>query len=101
MPHTYAKNTLHIVFSTKDRRAAIPPEFQPEMWAYAAGVCQKIGIAVLAIGGIDNHMHMLLQNSRRIVRCKSGVDDQIEYFAVGRRTRTNIRVAARIWSVQR
>ncbi|HKQ87828.1 MAG TPA: IS200/IS605 family transposase [Candidatus Acidoferrales bacterium] len=61
MPHTYARNTLHVVFSTKNRRAAIPIEFQPEMWAYAAGVCQKIGITVFAIGGIDNHMHLLLQ----------------------------------------
>src|SRR5579875_2024576 len=61
MPHTYAQNTLHIVFSTKDRRSAIPMEFQPEMWAYAAGVCKNIGITVRAIGDTDNHMHMLLQ----------------------------------------
>ena len=61
MPHTYAKNMLHIVFSTKDRRAAIPPEFQPEMWAYAAGVCKNMGVGVRAIGGTDNHIHMLLQ----------------------------------------
>ncbi|HTZ75920.1 MAG TPA: IS200/IS605 family transposase [Candidatus Aquilonibacter sp.] len=60
MPHTYAQNTLHIVFSTKDRRAAIPAEFQPEMWTYAAGVCKNIGVGVRAIGGTDNHMHMLL-----------------------------------------
>jgi REP element-mobilizing transposase RayT len=29
MSHTYAQNLLHIVFSTKDRRKAISPEFQP------------------------------------------------------------------------
>lgn len=61
MPHTYAQNTLHIVFSTKERRAAITLEFQPEMWAYAAGVCKNIGIIARAVGGTENHMHLLLQ----------------------------------------
>jgi REP element-mobilizing transposase RayT len=61
MPHTYSENTLHVVFSTKDRRASMSVEFQPMMWAYAAGVCRSLGIVALAIGGTDNHMHLLVQ----------------------------------------
>jgi REP element-mobilizing transposase RayT len=49
------------VFSTKDRRKAIPKEFQPQMWAYAAGVCRKQGIFVHAIGGMEDHIHVLIQ----------------------------------------
>ena len=41
MPHTYAQNIIHVVFSTKDRRKTISPEFQPKMWAYAAGICRQ------------------------------------------------------------
>ncbi|HXR32562.1 MAG TPA: IS200/IS605 family transposase [Verrucomicrobiae bacterium] len=61
MSHTYAQNVIHVVFSTKDRRKAIPEEFQPRLWAYAAGVCQNLGILVHAIGGTQDHIHLLIQ----------------------------------------
>ncbi len=61
MPHTYAQNIIHVVFSTKDRRKTISPEFQPKMWAYAAGICKNLGILVHAIGGLEDHIHFLIQ----------------------------------------
>src|SRR5260370_32270852 len=30
--HTYAQNVIHVVFSTKDRRKSISPDFQPKVW---------------------------------------------------------------------
>jgi putative transposase len=59
--HTYAQNVIHVVFSTKDRRKLMPNEFRPRMWAYAAGICKKFDIPVLAIGGTEDHIHFLLQ----------------------------------------
>jgi putative transposase len=61
MPHTYAQNVLHLVFSTKDRAKLIPKELQPRMWAYAAGICKNHEILVHAIGGMDDHIHLLIQ----------------------------------------
>ena len=61
MSHTYAQNVVHIVFSTKDRRKTISGEFQPRMWAYAAGICMKLGIVVHAVGGMEDHIHFLIQ----------------------------------------
>ncbi len=61
MPHTYAQNVIHIVFSTKYRRKTISKEFQPRMWAYAAGICKNHGIFVHAVGGMDDHIHLLIQ----------------------------------------
>ena len=52
MSHTYAQNVIHVVFSTKGRRKTISAEFQPKMWAYAAGICKKLGILVHAVGGM-------------------------------------------------
>src|SRR5271170_2893893 len=49
MPHTYAQNTVHIIFSTKDRRKSIPKEFQSALWAYIAGICKNHGIFTQAI----------------------------------------------------
>jgi putative transposase len=59
--HTYAQNVLHVVFSTKDRRKTIPREFQPQMWAYAAGICKRHEIRVHAVGGMEDHIHLLIQ----------------------------------------
>ena len=61
MSHTYVQNAIHVVFSTKDRRKTIAAEFQPKMWAYSAGICKKQGIFVHAIGGMEDHIHFLIQ----------------------------------------
>jgi putative transposase len=52
---------MHIVFSTKERRKIIPTEMKERLWAYTAGICQHQGLFVHAMGGMDNHIHMLLQ----------------------------------------
>jgi REP element-mobilizing transposase RayT len=60
MSHTFAKNHLHVVFSTKERRKTIAKELQPELWSYMAGICHNLDIASIAIGGTDDHTHILL-----------------------------------------
>ena len=61
MSHTYAQNVIHVVFSTKERRRLIEKEFQSRMWSYVAGICKKEHIFVHAIGGMDDHIHLLIQ----------------------------------------
>lgn len=61
MSHTYAQNVVHVAFSTKDRRKAIPEPFQSRLWEYTGGVCRNIGILLLAMGGTEDHVHMLVQ----------------------------------------
>ena len=61
MSHTYAQNVIHVVFSTKDRRKLMSGEFRPRIWAYAVGVCKKFDIRVLAVGGMEDHLHLLLR----------------------------------------
>jgi putative transposase len=61
MPHTFTQNTMHVVFSTKNRTKTIPKAFQPELWAYAAGICRNHKIVPLEIGGADDHIHLLIQ----------------------------------------
>jgi len=61
MSHTYTQNVIHVVFSTKERRKLISAEFRPRLWAYAAGICKNVGIFAHGIGGMDNHIHLLLQ----------------------------------------
>ncbi len=60
MPHTFASNLLHVVFSTKTRRRDIDFEMQPRLWAYMGGIARERGVCALAIGGTDDHLHMLV-----------------------------------------
>jgi putative transposase len=48
------------VFSTKDRRPTIRPEFRAELWAYLGGIARENGCKALAVGGVDDHAHVLL-----------------------------------------
>jgi len=49
--HSFVKNHIHLVFSTKDRTANIAKTIQPEMWSYMAGICRNQGMAAIAING--------------------------------------------------
>jgi putative transposase len=61
MSHTYAHNPVHVVSSTKERRKLIPIMSQSRLWAYLAGVCKKHRIFVHEIGGMEDHLHMLIE----------------------------------------
>ena len=61
MSHTFTKNHQHIIFSTAKRRKLIEKEFQPKLWAYMAGICRNHGIFVRTIGGVEDHIHMLIE----------------------------------------
>ncbi|MBZ5707517.1 MAG: IS200/IS605 family transposase [Acidobacteriia bacterium] len=61
MPHNYAANFVHCVFSTKDRRDAIPPELQARLWAYLGGIARRLELDLLAVGGTANHVHLLIE----------------------------------------
>jgi len=61
LSHTYAQNVVHVVFSTKERRLLINKEFQPRMWDYVGGICRAERIFVHAIGGMEDHIHLLIQ----------------------------------------
>jgi REP element-mobilizing transposase RayT len=60
MPHSYVSSVFHIVFSTKQRMQLIPADRQPRLWNYLAGIALNHGIQVLAVGGTENHVHMLV-----------------------------------------
>ncbi len=60
MAHTYVSALYHCVFSTKERRGSIPPAKQTDLWSYLGGIARKNGFKALAVGGTDNHAHLLL-----------------------------------------
>ena len=58
MSRSFVLNLVHCVFSTKGRAQLIR---DPEpLWAYFRGIARNCGFDILAVGGTDNHVHMLL-----------------------------------------
>jgi REP element-mobilizing transposase RayT len=60
MGHTYTSLLFHCVFSTKERRAWIDPELQERLWPYLGGIARENDMTALSIGGVADHVHMLL-----------------------------------------
>jgi len=58
MARSYVLNYIHCVCSTKQRTQLIrDPE---SLWAYIRGVARNRNFDLLAIGGTDDHVHILL-----------------------------------------
>lgn len=61
MPGTYSQVLLHIVFSTKERRAQIKPAIQGRLYEYVGGIVRAEKGTLIAIGGMPNHVHLLIR----------------------------------------
>jgi REP element-mobilizing transposase RayT len=50
-----------VVFSTKGRVRSIGTELQPKLWAYLRGIARNTKVNALAIGGMEDHVHSLIE----------------------------------------
>jgi len=60
LAHSFARVTIHIVFSTKGRKNLIPVNKLQELLAYVIGIARNLRIPLLAVGGMPNHIHILI-----------------------------------------
>ena len=60
MSHSYVQNHLHVVFSTKEREKLIAKSMQPRLWSYMAGIARNHDFLVIANGGMEDHVHLLI-----------------------------------------
>jgi REP element-mobilizing transposase RayT len=61
VPQSYTSLYYHLVFSTKNRAETIVPEIQPRLYEYIGGLVRGEGGTLLAIGGIPDHVHLLVK----------------------------------------
>ncbi len=57
---SYVSSYYHCVFSTKERRPLIQPKLRERLWPFLGGVARLNKMKALEIGGIADHVHMLL-----------------------------------------
>ena len=66
MSHSYVSNLLHYVFSTKERRPLITPDLQIRLFPYIGGIAREHNMKLIAAGGVDDHVHILLSMQKTI-----------------------------------
>jgi REP element-mobilizing transposase RayT len=60
MPSTHTNLHVHITFSTKNRQPHITASWRSNLHAYAGGTIRGLGATALAVGGIADHIHLLI-----------------------------------------
>jgi len=60
MPSTHLSLHYHLVFSTKERRAIIADDWRERLHAYMGGILNDMGAVPQAIGGVADHVHLLV-----------------------------------------
>ena len=60
MAHTFSSLSIHCIFSTKERIPILSPEIRERLWPYLGGIAKQNGIKPACIGGVADHVHLLL-----------------------------------------
>lgn len=60
MPSTHLSLHFHVVFSTKNRAPIITTAWRDRLHAYLGGVVRNVGGVPEAIGGVADHVHLLI-----------------------------------------
>ncbi len=67
MGQSLAQVYVHIIYSTKNRQPFLQDvEFRHGLHAYLGGICQHQGCPTLAIGGVEDHVHVLCRLGKTI-----------------------------------
>jgi REP element-mobilizing transposase RayT len=59
MPQSLSKVILYIVFSTKNREPWVESDVRPRMHAYLATICRDLGVELVRVGGVADHVHIV------------------------------------------
>ena len=60
MPHSFISCHIHYVFSTKDRQKLLTPDIQERLYPYLGGIARTNNMKALTVGGVKEHVHMLV-----------------------------------------
>lgn len=60
MPSTHLSLHYHLIFSTKDRVALMHKDWRSRLHAYMGGIVNDLGGVPETIGGVEDHVHLLI-----------------------------------------
>lgn len=60
MPSTHLSLHYHLIFGIKERRAFIDEVWRDRLHAYMGGLVRTLGGVPIAVGGMGDHVHLLI-----------------------------------------
>ena len=76
MASTHLSLHYHLVFSVKDRRRLIVPEWSARLHAWLGGATRELGGIPECVGGVEDHVHLLV--GLRATHCLADVLREIK-----------------------
>jgi len=64
--HSFTSILIHCVWSTKKRESFLGSEVRNRLWPYLGGIARENRMKALAIGGVADHVHMLISLPRTL-----------------------------------
>ena len=71
MANTYTSLNYHIVFSTKGREPWLDEQLRERLWAYLGGIARENKMKAIEVGGIADHVHLLLSIPANVALSKA------------------------------
>jgi len=69
--HSFVSSLHHCVFATKGREPLLSAEIRQRLWPYLGGIARENNIKALAIGGVADHIHILVSLPARMSIAKA------------------------------
>ena len=69
--HSFVSCLMHCVWATKERRRLINQELQQRLWPYLGGIARENRMKALIVGGVEDHVHVLLSIPSTLTLAKS------------------------------
>ena len=60
MANTYSQIYIQVVFAVEARDSLVHPDWKGELFKYIIGIVKKKGQKLIAIGGVADHIHLLI-----------------------------------------
>ena len=58
--HSFTSCLVHCVWSTKNREPWLTLDLRERLWPYLGGIARENKMKALVVGGVDDHVHVLL-----------------------------------------
>ena len=71
MANTFSCLNIHCVFSTKERVWVLNPDIRERLWPYMGGIAKQNGMIPKCIGGVSDHVHLLVTLPTRLAVAKA------------------------------
>src|SRR5258705_3160312 len=112
--HSFNSCLMHCVFATKERRPWLTSAIHERLWPYLGGIARENDMKALAIGGVADHVHLLLSlpttlsvaKAMQLVKAipRNGCAKHFQSFAHkvsrGRKVLVRSASACRVWTTR-